>query len=137
MFTIFCLLCLCWMLENKEYNILGSFQNKSVSSCFKGVPEYVLFLDKLKGERRPFWQWISIDLSSKLALKVLIIVFLLTCTNREHPGNFQNKSVSSPSIESPGMFSSWPMWRGRKAFFGGCKKMGLIVILPPKTTWLS
>ena len=50
MFTIFCLLCLC---GNREYP--DSFQNKSVSSSFKWVPNYILFLVKLKGEGRPFW----------------------------------------------------------------------------------
>ena len=51
-FTILCLLCLC---ENREYP--GSFQNESVSSSFKRVPKYILFLNKLKGEGRPFQLW--------------------------------------------------------------------------------
>ena len=50
MFTILCLLCLC---ENWEYHV--SFQNKLVSSSFKQVSKYILFLAKLKGEERPFW----------------------------------------------------------------------------------
>ena len=50
------------------------FQNKLVSSFFKLVPKYILFLAKLKEEVRPFWngkaltykaflEWKSIDLS--------------------------------------------------------------------------
>ena len=49
-FTILCLLCLC---ENRKYP--GSFQNKSVSSSFKWVSKYILFLDKMKGEGRHLW----------------------------------------------------------------------------------
>ena len=43
------LLCLCW---NREYAL--SFQNKLVSSSFKSLPNYIMFLAKLKGEGRPF-----------------------------------------------------------------------------------
>ena len=42
-FTILCLLCLC---GNREYP--GSFQNKSVSSFFKWVSKYILFMVKKK-----------------------------------------------------------------------------------------
>ena len=49
-FTILCLLCL---YRYREYP--GSFQNKSVSSSFKWLPKYILFLAKLKEEGRPFW----------------------------------------------------------------------------------
>ena len=49
-FTILCLLHLCW---NREHP--GSFQNKSVSSSFKLVSKYILVLAKLKEEGRPFW----------------------------------------------------------------------------------
>ena len=49
------LLCLC---GNREYP--GSFQNKSISSSFKWVPEW--------SERDAFLKWTSIDLSSKLSL---------------------------------------------------------------------
>ena len=38
---------------NWEYP--GSFQNKLVSSSFKLVFKYILFLAKLKVEERPFW----------------------------------------------------------------------------------
>ena len=57
------LLCLC---GNREYP--GNFQNKSVRSCFKWVPKFFLFLDKLRRERKFFLDWTSIDLSPKLSL---------------------------------------------------------------------
>ena len=63
------------------------------------MPKYILFLTKLKGERRPFW---SIDLSSKLSLTSWGNVDYYKSIHHpiphswEHPGNFQNKSVSSP-----------------------------------------
>ena len=80
-FTILCLLCLC---GNREYP--GSFQNKLVSSSFKWVPKYILFLAKLKGEGRPFWsgQAYIYPLNYLLhvgvmlnIIKVFIILFLL------------------------------------------------------------
>ena len=98
-FTILSLLCLC---GNGEY--LLSFQNKPASSSFKWVPKYILFLAKLKGKGRPFLEWTSIYLSSKLSLtcgdiltisKIFVTLFLLCPANREHLRNFQNKSVSS------------------------------------------
>ena len=85
----------------------GSFQNRLVSSFFKWVPKYVLFLAKLIGEGRPFWNgkayrlilWTISYLHVGIILtivKVFIILFLLVPWEyREHPGNFQNKSVSS------------------------------------------
>ena len=91
-----CLLyCLC---ENTEYP--GSFENRLVSSYFKWVPNYILFLAKLEREGRPFW---SIDLSSKLSLTCGKNVNyyksvhhpIPTRRNREHYGNFKNKSVRS------------------------------------------
>ena len=73
--------------------------------ALKLVPKYVLFLAKLKEEGRPFLEGISTDLSSKLSLtyggnltiinKVLSSSFYSVCGNREHPGSFQNKIVSS------------------------------------------
>ena len=61
-----------------------------------------------EGRRKAFLEWTSIDLSSELALTCGYnvnyyksvdhpILTLPTCGNREHPGNFENKSVSSPS----------------------------------------
>ena len=92
------------------------------------MPKYILFLAKLKVEGRPFW---SIDLSSELSLTYggnvnfykSVHHPIPTRGNREHPGNFQNKSVSSPfnwvsryilflanwRVEE-GLF--WRMWEG-------------------------
>ena len=50
---VFTILCLLWLCGNREYP--GSFQNKSVSSFFKWVSTYILFMVKLKEERRLFW----------------------------------------------------------------------------------
>ena len=42
--------CLC---GNREYHV--SFQNKLVSSSFRSVPKYILFMVELKVEGRPLW----------------------------------------------------------------------------------
>ena len=57
-FNIHCLLCLCW---NREYLVAFKTNLFNLSSSFKLVPKYILFLVKL------FLQWASIDLSSKLS----------------------------------------------------------------------
>ena len=57
-----------------------------------------------EGIRKALWKWKSIDLSNKLSLTCGGNVSyyksvhhpIPTRGNREHPGNFQNKSVSSP-----------------------------------------
>ena len=89
-FTILYLLCLC---GNREYP--DSFQNNRVGSSLKWVPK-CLFLAKL--------EWKSIALSYKLSLTCggnvnyykSVHHPIPTRGNMEHPGNFQNKSVSSP-----------------------------------------
>ena len=56
-----------------------------------------------EGRRKIFLEWTSIDLSSKLSLTCggnvnyykSVHHPIPTRENREHPGNFQNKSVSS------------------------------------------
>ena len=48
-FTFLCLLCLC---GNREY--LDSSQNKLVSSSFRCLSEYIMFLAKLKREEKAF-----------------------------------------------------------------------------------
>ena len=72
------------MGRDTEY--LGSFQNKLVSSHFKWVPKYILFLSKLKGEVRSIWKGKCIDFSHDCLLcvgvmltiiKVFINLFLL------------------------------------------------------------
>ena len=60
--------------------------------------------DQTEERRRAFLEWKSIDLASKLSLTCgsnvnyykSVHLPIPTCGNREHPGNFQNKSVSSP-----------------------------------------
>ena len=89
LFTIFCLLCLC---SNREYH--GSFQNKSVSSSFRWVPEYILLLAQTEGKRKVFLEWTSMDSSSKLSLtcggnvltviKVCIILFRWKSTEESY-----------------------------------------------------
>ena len=60
------------------------------------------FSDQTKRRRQAFLEWKSIDLSYKLNLLHVRVVnksvhhSIPTRGNREHPGNFQNKLVSSP-----------------------------------------
>ena len=56
-FTILCLICLCW---NREYP--GSFQNKSVNSKVF----FQMSASEVRG--KAFLKWTSIDLSCKLSL---------------------------------------------------------------------
>ena len=93
--------CLC---GNREYPV--SFQNKLVSSSFKWVPKCILFLAKLKGERRSFWNGEGVTLT---IIKVFIILFLL-----EEIGNkqaiFKRNQRALISIKCPN-------WRGEKGLF--------------------
>ena len=60
------------------------------------------FSDQTKRRRKAFLEWKSIDLSYKLNLLHVRVInksvhhSIPTRGNREHSGNFQNKSVSSP-----------------------------------------
>ena len=74
--------------------------------------------------KRAFFEWKSIDLFSKVSLKCRGNVTyksvhhpIPTRGNKEYPGKFQNKSVSSLSVECPGIFSSWPNGRGGEVIF--------------------
>ena len=95
-------------MDNREY--LGSFQNKLVSSSFKWLPKYILFLAKQRREGRPFCNGKAYPMNYRGV--ILCNCNLITCgsnfncyisvhhpiptpENREHPDNFQNKSVSS------------------------------------------
>ena len=59
--------------------------------------------DKTEGRRKAFFEWKSIDLSYELSLTCggnfdcykSVHHPIPTRENRAHPGNFQNKSVSS------------------------------------------
>ena len=118
----------------------GSFQNKSIGSSFKLVPEYILFLAKLRGEGRPFWSGqAQIDPLSYLLhvgilltiIKMFIILCLLCLLEYGTHRQFSTQ-ISKLSFQL-----SVPAWSfldqsegQRKAFFGGCKKGGHIVRLP-------
>ena len=57
--------------------------------------------DKTDGRRKAFLEWQSIDLSYELSLtygnRISVAVHhpIPTRENKEHPGNFQSRSVSS------------------------------------------
>ena len=136
MFTILCPLCLC---GNREYP--GSFQNKSVSSSFKWVPKYILFLANLREEGRSFWSGQSYTYPLNYLLhvglmfaiiKVLIILFLLCPWEQRTPWQFL-KQISKLSFQlSVLVYYLLGQAEEKKAFFGGCKKGGRIVRLPPR-----
>ena len=65
--------------------------------------EVCFVLDQTERRRKVFLEWTSIDLSTKHRFicdngnYYKIVYHLIPARgNREHPGNFQNKSVSSP-----------------------------------------
>ena len=60
------------------------------------MPKFILFLAKLKGKRKAFFELKSIQLFYELSLTYEVNVHDLIPTreNREHPSNFQNKLVS-------------------------------------------
>ena len=81
---------------NREY--LGSFQNKLVSSSSKWVPKYILFLAKLKGEVRYFWNGKAQTYPMNYLLHVGVMLTNIyksvhqpipTSENMEHSGNFR------------------------------------------------
>ena len=116
----------------------GSFQKKLLSSSFKWVPEYILLLVKLNGEGRTFWDEKHrriLSYTGEGNRNYYKSVHHLTPTrkNRDHPGNLQNKSVSSLlSVKCSGIFSSYPDWREEEGFFRRVQKGGHIVRLMPK-----
>ena len=67
------------------------------------MPKHILFLSKLKGKRKAFFEWKSIHLSYELSLTCAVNVNyyksvhhpIPTRKNREPRGSFQNKSISS------------------------------------------
>ena len=108
---------------NREY--LGSFQNKLVSSFSKWVLKYILFLGQTEGKSKVSLEWKSIDLSHELSLTCRDNVNyyksvhqpISTRENREHPGNFQNESVSSAfNWVLPFYFLKW------NHYFSACKR---------------
>ena len=107
------------------------------------------FSDQTKRRRKAFLEWKSIDLSYKLNLLHVRVVnksvhhSIPTRWNREHPGNFQNKSVSSPFnwVSRYILFLAKLKGRGRP-FSKGARRGGHIVRLPSRAlgchkTWKS
>ena len=135
----FCLLiCLC---GKGEYPV--SFPNKLVSSSFKWVSKYILFRPKLKGEGRSFWNGeMHILISgggSNVNYYKTVHHLIPTQGNREHPGNFQNKSVSSPFnwVSRYNLFLPKLKGRGSLFFCSSTLEGGLHYEITPKSTWLS
>ena len=119
---------------NREY--LGSFQNKLVSSSFKWMPKYILFLAKLKGEGKLFGMekhklslWTYILYGGNVNYYKNVHHPILTRKNREHP---VSKLISKLCFQlSFQVYSLLGQTLGeREAFFDGCKKRSHIVRLP-------
>ena len=129
-FSILCLICLC---GNREYP--GRFQNKLLSSSFKQVSKYILFLDKLKIEGRPFWNlcvdFTSLTCGDNVKYYKSVHLPISNLENSEHPGNFENKSVSSPFIWVSRYILFLAKLKGRgMPYFKGCNKRDCILRLP-------
>ena len=106
---------------------------------------------QIEVRKKPFLECKSIDLSYKLCLtcgcsvnyyksihhpivdsKVMTGKKFPTHGNREHPVNFQNKSVRSPFNWVPCIFSSRPNWRERLFLKGTKRAGGHLVRLAPR-----
>ena len=89
-------------------------------------------LGQTEGSRKAISEWTNRDFSSKL---------FLTCANNVYycksfhypiptlPMGIRNTLVifianlwAFISVECPGIFSSWPNWRGEEGLFWGCRK---------------
>ena len=109
---------------NREY--LDNFQNKLLGSSSKWVPKYLYSVPgQTEGRSKTFLEWKSIDLSHELSLTCggnvnyykSVHQPIPTRENREHPGNFQNKSVSSAfNWVLPFYFLKW------NRYFSACKR---------------
>ena len=93
-------------------------------------------------------KWKSIDLSSKLSLTYggnanyyksahhSIPTLPVGTGNREHPGNFQNKSVNSPFNWFSRYILFLPTLKGKeRPFFGKVQEGGPHCEITPKSTW--
>ena len=110
------------------------------------MPEYILFLAKLREERRKaFYEWASIDLSSKLFLTCrgsfnhyksvhhLIPTLPLGIGNTQTI--FKTNQKALLSIECPQvMFSSGSNWRGEESLFCRVQEGDHIVRLPSRAS---
>ena len=97
--------------------------------------------DQTEGIRKAFLEWKSIELYFKLSLNVNCYKSVhhpfTIRGNREHPGNFENKSVSSPFnwVSRYIPFLAKPKGRERP-FLEGARKVAHCEITP-KSIWLS
>ena len=121
------LLCLC---GNREYP--GSFQNKLVSSYFKWVLKSIL--EGLSGvEKHRIISDLSLTCGGNVNYYKSVHHPIRTRGNREHRGNFQNKSVSSSLswVSRYILFLAKLKGRGR-SFLKAARRRCHIVRLPPR-----
>ena len=98
--------------------------------------KYILFLDKLEGEGRLFWRGKSISHIGGVGIVNYYKSVhhpIPTRGNREHPANFQNKSVRSPLNWVSQFFLFLPKLKGRgKHFFEVYKNVDHIIRFPSR-----
>ena len=93
-----------------------------------------------EGRKKAFFEWKSIDLSYELSLTCggnvnyykSVHHPIPTRGNREHPGNFQNKSVSSPFSWVSRYIPFLAKWRGEEGFCWKVQGRGHTVRLSPR-----
>ena len=111
------LICLC---GNREYPV--SFQNKLVSSSFPWVPKYILFPWPNWREKENLFGMgkctvLSLGEEGNVSYYKSAHHPIPTQGNREHPGNFQNKSVSFPFNWASRYILFLPKLKGRGRLF--------------------
>ena len=125
-------------------NTLVAFK-ATVSLSFKWVRKFILFLNELKGEGRPFLKGKRIDLPSRRYFTYGSTVNhyksvhhpLSFCGNWEHLGSFQNKNqYALLSNECPDIFCSWSNWRKEESLFWESARMGAASWDYPHSIWL-
>ena len=99
---------------------------------FQWSPQVYSVPGQAEGRKKAFLELTSIDLFSKLSITCGGNVNY--CKSVHHPihtvpvgiGNtlaiFKTKQKTLLSVECPGIFSSWPNWRGEEGLFWGCRK---------------
>ena len=104
-----------------------------------------------EGRSKTFLEWKSIDLSSKLSLKCggggggnvnyykSVHSPIPTSGNREHSGNFRNKSVSSPfkRVSRYILFLAKLKGSGEEGLFWRVQEAEAHCEITPKSAWLS
>ena len=128
-------------LPVREYGIpSGSFQKKLVSSSYKWVPKYILFLPNWREKGRlflngkaytyPMNDLLHVGLMLTI-IKVFIILFLLVRIGIILE-IFKINQHTLLSIEHLSIFSSWSNWRGEEGLSWRVQEGGHIVRLPPR-----